>query len=126
MTVPHRGGLQLQLDDYAYDVLRQWIAEGGSVDAAEGKRCVRLELLPLSGRILTDPHWHQQIVAVAHFENGIERDVTRLTKFSSSDDEIASISSDGMLAGHRRGQVAVMARYLDQLVSCQFTLAKRV
>ena len=81
MTVPHRGGLQLRLNDYAYDVLRQWIAEGGSVDAAEGKRCVRLELLPSSGRILTDPHWQQQIVAVAHFENGVERDVTRLTKF---------------------------------------------
>src|SRR6476659_6078167 len=72
MTVPHRGGLQLQLNDYTYDVLRQWIAEGGGVDAAEGKRCVRLELLPTSGRVLTDPHWHQQIVAVAAFENGIE------------------------------------------------------
>jgi hypothetical protein len=124
MTVPHRGGLQLNLNDYAYDVLRQWIAEGGGVDAAAGKRCVRLELLPTSGRVLTDPHWEQQIVAVAHFENGIERDVTKLTKFSSSDDQLASISADGMLTGHRRGQVAVMARYLDRLESCQFTLAK--
>ena len=63
---------------------------------------------------------------MAHFENGIERDATRLTKFSSSDDQIASVSSDGMLTGHRRGQVAVMARYLDQLVSCEFTLAKGI
>jgi hypothetical protein len=126
MTVSHRGGLQLKLTDYAYAVLRQWIAEGGSVDAAGGKRCVRLELLPTSGRILTDPHWQQQLVAVAHFEDGAERDVTRLTKFSSSDDQVASISGDGMLTGHRRGQVAVMARYLDQLVSCQFTLAKDI
>jgi hypothetical protein len=126
MTVPHRGGLQLRLDDYAYHVLRQWIAEGGCVDSAEDKRCVRLELLPRSGRTLTDPHWHQQMVAVAHFEEGTQRDVTRLTRFSSSDDQIASISSDGILQGHGRGQVAVMARYLDQLVSCQFTLVKGI
>ena len=77
MIVPHRGGLQLRTTDYAYDVLRQWIAEGGGVDAAEGKRCVRLELLPASGRVLKIPHREQQIVARAHFENGSVRDVTR-------------------------------------------------
>ena len=126
MTAAHRGGLQLRTDDYAYDVLRQWIAEGGGADAAEGKRCVRLELLPSSGRVLTDPHWGQQIVALAHFESGVVRDVTRLTKFSSSDEHIATVSGEGLLAGHGRGQVAVMARYLDQLVSCQFTLTKRI
>jgi hypothetical protein len=31
-----------------------------------------------------------------------------------------------MIVGHRRGQVAVMARYLDQLVSCQFTFVEDV
>jgi hypothetical protein len=52
MSVSHRGGLQLRTDDYAYDILRQWIAEGGGVEAAEGRRCIRLELLPASGRFL--------------------------------------------------------------------------
>jgi hypothetical protein len=126
MTVPHRGGLQLKTTDFAYELLRKWIAEGGGVDAAEGKRCVRLELLPSSGRVLTGPHLSQQIVALAHIEDGVVRDVTRLTKFSTSDEQIAAVSSDGLLEGHRRGQVAVMARYLDQLVSCQFTLTKKV
>lgn len=126
MVAPHGGGLQLKTTDYAYDVLRRWIAEGCGVDAAEGKRCVRLELLPASGRVLKYPHLRQQIVARAHFENGEVRDVTRLTKFSSSDEQIASVSGGGELVGHRRGQVAVMARYLDQLVSCQFTLVENV
>lgn len=126
MTVSHRGGLQLRTTDYAYSVLRQWIAEGGGVDAADGQRCVHLELLPVSGRVLKFPYLEQQIVARAHFENGSVRDVTRLTKFSSSDEQVASVSGDGLLVGHRRGQVAVMARYLDQLVSCQFTLVQDV
>lgn len=126
MVAPHKGGLQLRTDDYAYEVLRKWIAEGCSVDAAEGHQCVQLELLPTSGRVLKDPYWHQQIVAIAHFDNGVTRDVTRLTRFTSSDETTASVSPAGVLTGHRRGQVAIMARYLDQLVSCQFTLAKDV
>jgi Protein of unknown function (DUF1553)/Protein of unknown function (DUF1549) len=126
MTVSHRGGLQLRTTDYAYDVLRQWIAEGGGVDATDGQRCISLEILPTSGRVLKFPNIEQQIVARAHFENGSVRDVTRLTKFSSSDEQVASVSSDGLMVGHRRGQAAVMARYLDQLVSCQFTFVQDI
>jgi hypothetical protein len=126
MVVPHRGGLQLRTTDYAYDVLRSWIAEGARVDAAEGKRCVRLELLPASGRVLTAPHRTQQVVARAHFDDGTVRDVTQLTKFSSSNEALATIDGDGLLVGQGRGQVAVMARYLDQLVSCQFTLVEPI
>lgn len=126
MRVPHAGGLQLRTTDYAYDVLQQWIAENCRVDDVEGTRCVRLEILPASGRVLRHPYRQQQLVARAHFENGTVRDVTRLTKFSTSDDTIASVSSDGLVDGHKRGQVAVMARYLDQLVSCQLTLVEDI
>lgn len=126
MTVAHGGGLRLRKSEYAYDLLRQWIAEGSQDDAAEGTKCVELELLPASGRVLKYPHFNQQIVAWAHFDDGSIRDVTRLIKFSSSDEEIASVSNAGILQGHRRGQVAVMARYLDQLVSTQLTLVRDI
>jgi hypothetical protein len=126
MAAPHRGGLQLRTTDYAYGVLRQWIAEGCRVDAAEGNRCTSLELLPAAETTLTHPRWRQQIVARAHFENGAVRDVTRLTKFSSSDDQVATVTEDGLVVGHGRGQVAVMARYLDKLVSRSFTLVENV
>ncbi|HJQ81249.1 MAG TPA: DUF1549 and DUF1553 domain-containing protein [Lacipirellulaceae bacterium] len=126
MAVAHRGGLQLRTTDYAYDVLRQWIAEGCRVDAAEGARCVRLEILPATGRVLMQPHWRQQLVARAHFDDGRVQDVTRLTRFSSSDEQIASVEEGGAVVGLRRGQVAVMARYLDQLVSSQFTMVEEI
>lgn len=126
MVTPHRGGLQLRTTDYAYNVLREWIAEGARVDAPEGKRCVRLELLPASGRVLVAPNRTQQIIARAHFDDGSVRDVTQLTRFTSSNEALAAVEGDGLLVGHGRGQVAVMARYLDQLVSCQFTLVEPV
>jgi hypothetical protein len=126
MAVPHRGGLQLRTNDYAYEVLRQWIAEGCRIDAGEGNRCTALELLPSAETTLRRPRWRQQIVARAHFENGAVRDVTRLTKFSSSDEQVATVSEEGLVVGQRRGQVAVMARYLDKLVSRSFTLVENV
>lgn len=126
MVVAHRGGLQLHTTDYAYDVLLRWIAEGARVDEPKGQRCVQLELLPASGRVLTSPDQTQQIIARAHFDDGSVRDVTRLTKFTSSNQSLASIEGDGLLVGHGRGQVAVMARYLDRLVSSQFTLVEPV
>lgn len=126
MVAPHRGGLQLRTTDYAYDVLLKWIAEGARVDAPQGKRCVRLELLPASSCVLKSPNLEQQIIARAHFDDGSVRDVTQLTKFTSSNESLASIHGDGLLIGRGRGQVAVMARYLDQMVSCQFTLVEDV
>ena len=126
MSVEHGGGLRLTKNEYAYDLLRQWIAEGTAVDAAEGKRCIELELLPGSRRVLKHPYDSQQILALAHFEDGSVRDVTRLTKFSSSDEEIATITAGGLVEGQRRGRAAIMARYLDQLQSCQLTVVRDV
>jgi len=126
MTVEHGGGLKLNKQEYSYKVLRQWIAEGTVVDKAEGSICVELELLPVTGRVLKYPHFSQQIVALAHMDDGSIRDVTRLTKFSSSDEEVAEVTAAGKVIGQHRGQVAIMARYLDKLVSCQFTLVRDV
>jgi hypothetical protein len=126
MAVPHAGGLQLRTTDYSYDVLRQWISEGCRVDDPKSTRCVNLEILPESGRVLKLPNARQQLVARAHFEDGTIRDVTRLTLFNSSDATVASLEDGGLMVGHRRGQVAVMARYLDQLVSCQFTIVQDI
>lgn len=126
MMVAHGGGLRLRTNDDAYDVLRRWIAEGCQVDPLEGRRCIQLELLPGSGRVLKHPHTQQQIVARAHFEDGTTVDVTHLTKFSSSDTSVASINPAGLVTGQRRGQVAIMARYLDQLVACNLTFVRDV
>ena len=125
-SVPHAGGLQLRTTDYAYDVLRQWIAEGCRVDEPNGTRCVRLELLPASGRVLNfrtanSSLSHSPILTTAPFETSPGSPVSRRRTTTS-----LSLVDGGLMVGHRRGQVAVMARYLDQLVSCQFTIVEDI
>ncbi len=126
MSASHGGGLKLRKTDHAYEILRQWIAEGCQSDQDAAPRCERLEVQPPPGRILKLPHAEQQIVVIAHFTDGTSRDVTRLTKFSSSDESIAAVSPAGRVSGEKRGNVAIMARYLEHLVACDFTLVQDV
>jgi hypothetical protein len=52
---------------------------------------------------------------LAHFSDGSIRDVTRLAIYTSSDEEVATVTNDGLVVGHERGETALMVRYLDHI-----------
>lgn len=54
---------------------------------------------------------NQQLVAVARFADGTDRDVTDLVWYSSSNAGSAAISGEGSVRSGRRGEAFVMARY---------------
>jgi uncharacterized protein DUF1549/uncharacterized protein DUF1553 len=126
MRLPHGGGLKLTKHDPAYAVLRQWIAEGCQPDAAEASSCVRLEVYPPSGRLLTWPAHQQQIAVIAHFSDGSQRDVTQLACYSSSDPPVADVSELGLVTASDRGEAAIIVRYLQHVESCFLTFVKDV
>jgi hypothetical protein len=126
MQVSHGGGLRLRKSDPAYAVLRDWIAEGCRVDTDTARHCVKLEVLPVSPRVLKRPAHTQQLVVLAHFSDGTRRDVTRIAKYSSSDDALLSVDAEGFVVGSGRGGAAVMVRYLDKVETCHFTLIKDI
>ncbi len=70
----------------------------------------RLEIFP-SNRVIHAPGDTQQLAVTAHFSDGSQRDVTRLTVFESSDDEIATVLPNGQIRFHRTGEVAIICRY---------------
>ncbi len=126
MKVAHGGGLQLSKNNPAYTVLRDWIAEGGQADPVGQARCVKLEVHPSQPRVLNRPAKSQQFAVIAHFSDGKQRDVTQLAAYSTSDEEIASISNDGLVIGHDRGEIAVLVRYLEHIESVNLTFVKDV
>jgi Protein of unknown function (DUF1549)/Protein of unknown function (DUF1553) len=126
MKLPHGGGLKLTKHDPAYAALRQWIAEGCQVDAESAPRCVRIEVLPASGRLLKWPAHTQQLAVVAHFSDGSTRDVTQLACYSSSDSQVADVTAGGLVAGRDRGETAVIVRYLEHIESCFLTFVKDI
>jgi len=126
MRVPHGGGVQLRESDAAHDVLRDWIAEGCQVDPPDAPHCVRIEVYPPTGRLLKHPSHTQQLCVLAHFSDGSVRDITRLAVFSSSDDEVASVDSGGMIVGHDRGEAAIIVRYLEFIESSFITFVRDI
>lgn len=126
MKVPHGGGLKLHAGDPAHVVLRDWIAEGCRLDAADAPRPVRIEVYPPSGRLLKRPAHTQQLCVLAHYSDGTTRDITSLSVYSSSDEEVASVSAGGLVVGKDRGETAVIVRYLEFIESSFITFVRDI
>lgn len=125
LSVPHAGGKRLSPDMPEFHVLARWIAEGAKDDGETAPALVRVEVLP-GRRQLMLPGARQQVVAVAHFSDGTVRDVTHLAKLMTSDEEMATISREGLLEGTKRGEVAVLVRYEHLLQSERYTFLQEV
>jgi hypothetical protein len=124
--VPHGGGTRLRESDVAYDLLRDWIAEGCVIDKPDAPSLQGIEIYPPSGRELRFPVRSQQITVFAKFSDGTVRDITELAVFTSSDETVATIDAHGVVVGHDRGEIAVMVRYLDQIETVDVTFIRDV
>lgn len=110
--VPHLGGQRFRPTDTSYRTLLNWIAEGCH-DSTLARKVARLEVLPALRR-LQEGHPRQQLIALAHFDDGTSRDVTDLTVFTTSNTGDTTVSNDGLVEFQRTAETAVLARYLDQ------------
>ncbi|MAT11398.1 MAG: hypothetical protein CMM02_10350 [Rhodopirellula sp.] len=126
MKVAHGGGRQIRADDPAYAVIHDWILEGCKMDAADAARPVKIEVYPKSGRVLKKPAVQQQLSVWAHYSDGRVRDVTPLAVYSSSDVEVADVDRNGYVQGLKRGEVAVVVRYLEFIESSFITFVEEV
>jgi len=108
--VPHKGGQVIVPGNRDYEIIRQWIAEGATPDVHTTKRVERLEVIPESAE-LAMPSMKQQFIVIAHYPDGTTRDVTREAKFTSSVNEVAKVTDDGVVTAERRGETAILTRY---------------
>lgn len=118
--VSHEGGERFKATTIPAQTIRAWIAEGLNDDPADLPELKKIEVLPGS-RVLNAPARWQQLAVLAHFVDGTVRDVTRLTVFSSSDTAVAEVSNYGLVEFGQGGEVAILARYLDQLMTVRLT-----
>lgn len=126
MKVAHGGGRQIRVDDAAYQVIHDWIEEGCKMDAADAARPVKIEVYPKSGRVLKKPEVQQQLSVWAHYSDGSVRDITPLAVYSSSDVEVADVDRNGLVEGLKRGEVAVVVRYLEFIESSFITFIEDI
>jgi hypothetical protein len=118
--VPHEGGQRYQPTSVPAQALRTWLAEGLQDDSPKLPAIASVELLPGS-RVQLAPARFQQLSVVARFADGSSRDVTRLTVFTSSDTSVADVTPNGLVEFRGAGEVAILARYLMELVTIRLT-----
>jgi Protein of unknown function (DUF1553)/Protein of unknown function (DUF1549) len=117
--VAHEGGLRLVRNSKTYEFLRDWIAEGAK-DDPNSPAAVQLEILPES-RVLMAPASTQQLVARVRYADGSLRDVTPICYYDSSNPEIAEVDAEGYVRFKARGEVAVIAHYLNLVANIRLT-----
>ncbi|HAA62029.1 MAG TPA: hypothetical protein DCE39_13980 [Planctomycetaceae bacterium] len=120
--MPHVGGRRFRGTEPAYGVLRQWIFEGTRV-SENPESVVKMEVLPGQQTLHTSSP-RLQLVARAHFADGSIRDVTHLAVFTTSDVDASSVSDDGLVTFHGTAEVAVLVRYLKQMVSVRLAYVR--
>ena len=97
MEVPHGGGRRIKKDDYTYDVLRDWIAQGCQArrrrrrDNARRSKSIRRTASCIARRTM------QQLLVLGHFSDGSIRDITKLADYLSSDEAVATVDADGFV-----------------------------
>lgn len=125
MQIPHAGGRRLRTDGRLYELLRDWIGEGCRADP-EAVACTGIEVFPPGPRVLRYPADSQQFAVQATFSDGSVRDVTHLAQFSLSDVDVADVTEDGHVTGLKRGETAVIIRYLEHIATPLLTFVRDV
>ncbi len=113
--IEHKGGLRLPPDSQDYRVMIDWIVHGAAATANNDPKLVRVEIQPESIQLARNNK--QPLFVRAHFSNGRSEDVTRWSKFSSSDESIAVVNENGEVQVVGPGEGAVTAWYASRVVS---------
>jgi hypothetical protein len=87
---------------------------GLNPDPKAGPRLETLEVIP-GARIIREPNSRHQLIVMARYNDGGERDVTPFARFSSDDDGIAVVNSTGKLTALRRGEANIMIRFAGKV-----------
>ena len=107
-TLPHGGGRRLEVDSEDYQILLQWIAAGAPGPQPGEPTLTRLEVLPSQATLAKGEQL--RVLVRAHYSNGQVQDVTRWARFGSSEEQVVTVSDDGLVkvAGHGEGAVTVV------------------
>ncbi len=117
--VPHEGGLRLARNSKSYEFIRDWIKEGARDDPGVGA-VVRLEILPRHACSIL-PRKPSSSASSPKSADGTIRDVTPICYYDSSNPAIAEVDADGFVRFKSRGEVAIIAHYLNLVANIRLT-----
>jgi len=110
-SVPHTGGKLMKPGSPFYQTLVGWIRDGAKFDEGEIASPTGIEVQPKE-IVLTGSDVRIPFTVRATYSDGTDRDVTTLSRFSSSNDNSVSIlASEGLATSENRGEAFLLARF---------------
>lgn len=107
---PHGGGKKLEANSPYYTILKRWVEQGAQPGKADHGVVTRIEVFPKES--LLDRKGQQQIIVIAHHNDGSTTDVTRMTQSESNATDLAEVAGTGLVSAKELpGSAAVMVRY---------------
>ncbi len=120
-AVPHEGGLRIEPGSRYYKIISQWISEGTQFGDMAQDRVETLEVLPAE-IFMHEPGLKQQVIVIAHYPDGSERDVTSEAVVESSVTSIAEVGAGAVIEGKRVGEAALLVRYEGKFTTLAVTV----
>jgi WD40 repeat protein/mono/diheme cytochrome c family protein len=118
--VPHEGGRRTTVDSKYYQILRQWIANGATLDM-NSPRVVKIQIFPQDPVVQTIGS-RQQMRIEARYADGATRDVTAEAFVESGNTDVATAEKGGLITTLRRGEAPVLARYEGNYAATTLTV----
>ena len=114
--VPHAGGQRVRPGSVEEKTILAWLKAGAP--ETRGKPHGALVALAVEpGEVRLDEPGPQQLRVVARYDDGHERDVTRLSSYRVNDDAALAITPEGKARLLKRAEGDLVVRYQNQVVS---------
>lgn len=128
--VAHQGGVRFSAESAEYKILKRWIenqcqwTHGQGEPSSSADEVVGLTVYPKSV-VLRKSCRKQQLVVVAQFADGTERDVTRWSKFEPSLPTGVRIDEQGVVHADGPMDVSISVAYLQGRTASRLTFLAR-
>ena len=109
-NVDHTGGQCVQEDSPELQTLLTWIQTGAPADPETAAVPLRLRVYPEEA-IFHQKGGTQQLLVMAEFSDGTDRDVTDLAVFLSNNDAAAGVNAGGVVTANGSGSAFILARF---------------
>ncbi len=121
LTLPHGGGKRFDVDSPEYRVIADWIAAGAPAPKPGDPAVETIEVHP-EKIVLQQPGDTVRISVRARFSDGSIREVTRQTKFSSTNEGVVEVGDRGLATAKGHGEGAVSVWYSSKVAFSRVTV----
>ncbi|MEX2173815.1 MAG: DUF1549 and DUF1553 domain-containing protein [Pirellulaceae bacterium] len=113
----HEGGQRYKKGGWEYHVFRRWLEGGAKFDEkTDAQKLVALDIQPAE-ILFQAPGEQVQLTAVAVWPDGTREDVTALCRFQSNSDQVATITTDGLMTATEPGDTHVVVSYDNAVIA---------